>query len=79
LAEGKNTLATSSRITVEEIARRLSVGRLTVYAMLEGKIIPAIRLRRRWIISRFAFEEWLRTCGTGRAVDSAGDTEVRVV
>jgi excisionase family DNA binding protein len=53
----------SSRISVLEIARRLSIGRLAVYSMLEQGIIPAIRLGRRWIVTRHAFENWERTCG----------------
>jgi excisionase family DNA binding protein len=54
---------TSSRMSVEEIARRLNIGRLAVYAMLEQGIIPGIRLGRRWIITRHAYEQWERTCG----------------
>jgi excisionase family DNA binding protein len=50
-------------MTVEEIARRLDIGRLTAYAMLEQGIIPAVRLGRRWIVTRHAFENWERTCG----------------
>jgi len=50
-------------MTVEEIARRLDIGRLAVYMMLEQGIIPAIRLGRRWIVTRHAFENWERTCG----------------
>ena len=41
-------------MTVEEIARCLDIGRLAVYAMLEQGIIPAIRLGRRWIVTRYA-------------------------
>ena len=52
-----------NRITVEEIARRLDIGRLAVYAMLERRIIPGVRLGRRWIITRQAYEHWERTCG----------------
>ena len=52
-----------TRITVDEIARRLDVGRLAVYAMLEKAIIPGIRLGRRWIVTRHAYESWERTCG----------------
>ena len=52
----------SNRITVEEIARH--IGRLAVYDMLEQQIIPAIRPGRRWIITRHAYEQWERTCGT---------------
>lgn len=52
-----------ARMTVEEIANQLDIGRLAVYTMLEQGIIPAIRLGRRWIITRHAFESWERTCG----------------
>ena len=54
----------SKRITVEEIARRLGVGEQTVYRMLEARQIPAIRVGKRWIIRRYAYEHWERTCGT---------------
>ena len=53
-----------SRMSVPEIARRLSIGRLAVYEMLERGIIPGIRLGRRWIVTRHAYEGWERTCGT---------------
>jgi excisionase family DNA binding protein len=52
-----------NRMSVEEIARRLDVGRLAVYAMLEGGIIPGVRVGRRWIVTRYAYEHWERTCG----------------
>jgi excisionase family DNA binding protein len=55
--------APSSRIAVPEIAKRLNIGRLTVYAMLEQGIIPGLRLGRRWIVTRHAYLEWERTCG----------------
>jgi len=54
----------NGRMSVPEIARRLSIGRLAVYAMLEQRIIPGIRIGRRWIITRHAYEHWERTCGT---------------
>ena len=53
----------SSRMSIPEIADRLSVGRIAVYTMLERGIIPAVRLGRRWIVTRQAFENWERTCG----------------
>ena len=53
----------SARITVEEIARRLKIGRVAVYEAMEKGIIPAIRLGRRWLITRHAYEHWERTCG----------------
>ena len=60
---GVPTVNPRARMTVDEIARRLDIGRVAVYAMLEQGIIPAVRLGRRWIITRHAFENWERTCG----------------
>ena len=54
----------SGRITVPEIAQRLSIGRIAVYAMLERGIIPGVRIGRLWIVTRYAYDEWERTCGT---------------
>ena len=62
LQDTSNPLA-PRRITVPEIARRLGVGRLTVYELLRRGIIPGIRLGRRWIVTRHAYEGWERTCG----------------
>jgi excisionase family DNA binding protein len=50
-------------MSVPEIAHRLSIGRLAVYEMLERGIIPGVRLGRRWIVTRHAYEHWERTCG----------------
>jgi len=55
----------SSRITVPEIAQRQAIGRLAVYSMLERGIIPGIRLGKRWIVTRHAYEFWERTAGSG--------------
>ena len=57
-------LLTTGRITILEISTRLSLGRGTVYAMLESGLLPGIRVGRRWIVTRFALDEWERTCGT---------------
>ena len=51
------------RIKVDEIAERLGLGRLAIYALLERGEIPAIRLGRRWIITRHAYEAWEHSCG----------------
>ena len=53
----------SSRMSIPEIAERLALGRIAVYTMLAQGIIPAIRLGRRWIVTRHAFENWERTGG----------------
>ena len=54
-----------------EIARRLNIGRLAVYSMLEQGIIPGLRLGRRWIITRQAYLTWERPAASGRALDFA--------
>jgi hypothetical protein len=44
---------------VPEIAQRLDIGRMSVYAMLERGILPGIRLgRRTW----HAYKQWEHTC-----------------
>jgi excisionase family DNA binding protein len=53
----------SSRMTVQEIAGRLAVGEMAVYRMLEKKIIPAVRVGKRWLVTRKAFEKWEESCG----------------
>jgi excisionase family DNA binding protein len=63
----------STRITVPEVARRLNIGRLAVYQMLDQGIIPGIRPGRRWIITRHAYEQWERTCGCRPALDFQPD------
>jgi excisionase family DNA binding protein len=62
----------SSRISIPEIAKRLSIGRLAVYEMLEQGIVPGVRLGRRWIVTRHAYEHWERTCGTTRFQGQVG-------
>lgn len=69
----------AGRISVPEIARRLCIGRLAVYAMLERGIIPGIRLGRRWIITRHAYEHWERICGTDAGGGLPQTPEVRVL
>jgi excisionase family DNA binding protein len=78
--EARETLPSqqSGRISVPEIAERLDIGRLAVYAMLKQGILPGIRLGRRWIITRHAYEQWERTCGTNLALDLLRKPEVTV-
>lgn len=56
----------TARITIPEIAKRLSIGRLAVYSLLERGVIPGIRLGKRWIVTRHAYEAWERTAGQRR-------------
>ena len=66
----------SSRMSIPEIAKRLPVGRIAVYTILEQGIIPAIRLGRRWIVTRHAFENWERTCGMPTGLQRATEHKV---
>jgi excisionase family DNA binding protein len=71
--------AISGRITVPEIAQRLNIGRLKVYAMLDQRILPGIRVGRKWIIKRHAYEQWERTCGMRCGAGLDVQPEVRVL
>lgn len=66
----------SGRMSIPEIAARLSVGRLAVYSMLEQGLIPGIRLGRRWIVTRHAFENWERTCGMATGLQRTPEHKV---
>jgi len=66
-----------TRISVPEIARRLRIGRQAVYSMLEQGIIPGVRLGRRWIITRHAYEQWERSCGMQTRAGLHSPPEVR--
>lgn len=67
------------RISIPEVASRLAIGRAAVYAMLEKHIIPGIRLGRRWIITRHAYDEWERTCGRKSSSNVDTTAGMRVV
>ena len=60
---GAIPMVIKSRITVAEIASRLSIGRLTVYKLLENQLIPSIRFGHRYIVTRRAYEAWEQSCG----------------
>ena len=79
LSADKSLESTSSRISVLEIARRLNIGRLAVYSMLEQRIIPGLRLGRRWIITRQAYMTWETTCGLRSGTGLGGQPEVDVL
>jgi excisionase family DNA binding protein len=52
-----------ARMTVSEIAQRLAIGKMAVYRMLDEKIIPAVRVGKRWVVTRKAFAKWEDSCG----------------
>jgi excisionase family DNA binding protein len=63
-------------MTIPEIARRLSIGRLAVYTMLEQGLLPGIRIGRRWLVTRYAFESWERTCGMRGGAKTADEIKL---
>ena len=69
----------SSVISVVEIARRLGIGRVSVYRMLEQQILPGLRVGKKWIITRNAYETWERTCGMKNRAGLVGAPEVQVL
>jgi excisionase family DNA binding protein len=72
-------MKSNGRISIPEIAARLSIGRLAVYSMLERGMLPGLRLGRRWIVTRHAYDQWELTCGMRPALDLCRTAEVSVV
>jgi len=50
-------------MTIQEIAERLAIGEWAVYRMLREGQIPGIRVGKRWLVTRYAYQQWERTCG----------------
>jgi excisionase family DNA binding protein len=48
-------------ISVIEVAEAIGLSVHSTYAALRAESIPRIRIGRRFIIPRAAFEEWLRS------------------
>jgi excisionase family DNA binding protein len=46
-------------LTVDEVAKRLRVARLTAYRAIRNGGLPSIRVGRRYLIPRIAFERML--------------------
>ena len=78
-ASSHRRVAPSGRITVPEIAERLGIGRLKVYAMLKQRFLPGIRVGRQWIVTRHAYEQWERTCGMLPGTGLRAQPEVMVL
>lgn len=47
-------------LTVEEARKRLRIGRNAVYDAIARKEIPSIRIGRKYLVPRVAFEAMLR-------------------
>jgi excisionase family DNA binding protein len=46
-------------LTVAEVAQILRIGRISAYQAVERGDVPSIRIGRRILIPRAAFESWL--------------------
>jgi excisionase family DNA binding protein len=46
-------------LTVDEAAKILGVSRVTAYEGVRSGDIPAIRIRKRWVISRASLDKML--------------------
>jgi excisionase family DNA binding protein len=66
-------VSAEGRISIDEMAAFLAVGKATVYAMLNQRIIPAIKVGKRFIVTRHAFNAWEQTCG--KEVDVANGVQ----
>ena len=59
-ANTQNTVAETKRTyTVEEIAKLLSIGRTTAYALVKEGHFKTVRIGSAIRISRQSFDEWL--------------------
>jgi len=64
----RQTPTTNVYRDVDELARELGLGRLTVYAALRAGTIPSIRVGKRYVLPRAAIAEWLKNAGQMRVV-----------
>ena len=60
---------TPMAFTVEEAARYLGISEGTLIKALRAGTIPARRLGRRWIISKAALDDWLRTGTSQQSIE----------
>lgn len=66
---------TSDVMTVEEAGERLGISRGLAYQMVKEGEIPHLRLGRRVVVPKAAFQEWLLSAALTRAQSS--DCEAR--
>ncbi len=59
----KETAESATYSNVDELARELGLGRLTVYAALRNGTIPSIRVGKRYVLPRAAIKRWLEDAG----------------
>ena len=54
-------LETATYSNVDELARELGLGRLTVYTALRNGTIPSIRVGKHYVLPRAAIADWLKS------------------
>jgi excisionase family DNA binding protein len=57
--------------TVEDLAAELGIGRNQAYALVQMKVVPALRFGRRWLIPRAAIAKMVSADGASTAAASA--------
>lgn len=59
--DGRNKAkrATADVLTLADVAARLGIGRNQAYEAVRAGKIPALRLGRRWLVPRVAFDRML--------------------
>jgi excisionase family DNA binding protein len=67
----KTTKSQPDVLTVEEVRKRLRLGRNAMYDAISNGQVPSIRLGRRILIPRLALETLLRGEGNGTSTRKA--------
>jgi len=57
----KNIHPSERLLTVDEVAKYLSVDRITVYRLLGRKQLPGFKVGKQWRFKREMLEAWLTT------------------
>lgn len=60
-------------VSVDEVAKHLSVAKDSVYRWIEHKALPAHRVGRLWKFKLSEVDEWVRAGGASGGDDSGGD------
>lgn len=58
-------------MTVAEVAAMLRVSKMTIYRMVDGGQLPAMRIGRAFRVPRASVVRFLRDAGTGNAASTA--------
>jgi excisionase family DNA binding protein len=58
-------------LTVEEAARRLSIGRTTMYALISGGDVETVTIGRRRLIPPECLDDYVKTLRSGSQPETA--------